>query len=185
MKELDDLERSMRDSVKAPSATASMDPGVMAKVEAAQRAQIQRLRDYAKSHPDDALVKASQHLLPQADAPTWNAIGGMALTSFIWWSTSGAIGFPNRGGFGFSGKGGPNWAATSFTAPLIGGKFTVDPLNIAGSPQCNFYIGEGGFGTGVLVMNFWGMDGTPWGTVGGPVSGIGGGGITGILQLTW
>jgi hypothetical protein len=163
MKELDDFLRTTLDSYsKAPIAAASMDAGLVSKVDAAQRAQIERLRDYAKAHPDNALVKANQHLLPQLDDQTWTAAGNASMTSFIWWALGGVIGFPGTPfSFTFSGKGGPNWAAATFTA-VMGGKFTVSPGQIANSPSCNFNLAEGGLGIASgIVMNLWGTDGTP------------------------
>ena len=47
-------------------------------------------------------------------------------------------------------------------------------------------LSEGGLGIASgIVMNFWGTDGMPWGTVGGVSPGIGGANISGTLQLVW
>ena len=79
MKELDDFVHQHLDESKFPPLIASVEKaglgnaGPESLAEAAQRAQIERMRAYARAHLNDPLVKANQNLLPQAGAESWTA----------------------------------------------------------------------------------------------------------------
>jgi hypothetical protein len=192
MKELDDFLRQQTDLSNMKASIASAEKAapkdLQSQVDAAHRAQMERLRDYAKAHPNDPLVKANQHLLPAADGPKTPVIGNCAMTSFIWWALGGRLTFfqePSQPSFSLHGRGGPNWAAATFSAPAIGGNFLVSPYEVKNSSQCNFSLFEGGIGMAALVIQLWSTSGTFWATVGGPAPGIGAASVSGTLQITW
>lgn len=209
MKELDDFLRQQLDPSKFPALIASAEKPapknaeLQSQVDAAHRAQIQRIRDYAKANPGNPLVKANQHLLPEASGESWVATGNADMTSFYWWALGGGIAFPGLIplAFLFGGKG-SSWKAWTTFVSVIGGSFVVDPRKIVSSSEfrlekdpvigwvkkgpCNFALSEGGVGpAGGISMTFWSTSGMFWGTLGGYAPGIGGCDISGQLELLW
>src|SRR5258706_1927115 len=144
---------------------ATQDAQHAAAAQAELHAEIKRITDYAKAHPDDEFVDANKKLISQGvGAETWTGVGNVSMTSFAWWTVGGGIAFPGLAplAFLFGAKGGPNWAATSFTS-VVGGSFVVNPKDIANSSEfhlekigigwvrkgpCNFTLAQGGVGVG-------------------------------------
>lgn len=208
MKELDDFVHQHLDELKFPPLIASVEKaglgnaGPESLAEAAQRAQIERMREYARAHLNDPLVKANQNLLPQAGAESWTAGGNCDFTSFIWWAIGGGIAFPGLLplAFLFGGKG-KDWAAWATFVSVLAGSFVVDPKKIVGSPEfklektpigwvkkgpARFSLTMAGAGpAGGISMSFSSITGTYWGLLTGYAPGIGYVGINGECELVW
>jgi hypothetical protein len=206
MQELDDfvakrLDPTNFDGLLASAKTAAAEPNLQAHVEAAQ-AQVAQLTDYAKANASSPLVSASKDLLGEAGGESWIAIGNAEFTSFYWWAFGGGVSFSSELplSFLFGGKGSSWGAWSTFSAPLVGGSFILDPKVIVSQPEfkleqsgigwvkkgpCNFALGQGGAGAGDANIQFWGIDGKYWGSVNGPTGGIGGVSISGELELVW
>jgi hypothetical protein len=207
MKELDDFLQQQLDpsNFKTLTATApQQDPKLEAEVQAAIQAEIGRIRDFAKAHPDHEFAKANQHVLEEAAvaAETWTGVGSVNMSGFIWWAVGGGLAFPSLAPLGFllGAKGGPNWAVGAFTA-VIGGSFILDPKKIANSSEfklektpigwvkkgpCNFNLSGGGIGpAGGVSMNFYSTSGVYWGAFGGYAPSFGGASVSGQAELVW
>jgi hypothetical protein len=204
MKESDDFLRQRLDpsNFEAMTATdAQMDSKLESEVQAAMQAEIGRIREFAKAHPDHEFAKANQHVL-EAPAETWTGIGNVDMSGFIWWAVGGGLAFPSLAplGFLFGAKGGPDWSVGVFAA-VIGGSFILDPKKIANSPEfklektpigwvkkgpCNFNLSGGGLGpAGGVSMNFYSSTGVYWGAFGGYAPAFGGGSVSGQAELVW
>jgi hypothetical protein len=180
------------------------DPKIESAIDAAQRAEFERIRNYAKGHPGDDFVQANQGLLQQEGlkVETWTAAGNASMTSFVWWALGGGVAFPGQIplAFLFGAKGGPAWALSTFTS-VIAGSFVVDPKKIVNSDEfrlektpigwvkkgpCNFQLSEGGVGpAGGITISFYSSTGTYWGVLTGIAPGIGGASVSGEAELVW
>jgi hypothetical protein len=140
-----ELLSSGRDTFEA----APTDPRLHAAVDAALRADVQRIRDYAAVNPDDEFVKANEHLLlkerpsirrfqsaasvqaavASSALETWTCGGSANMSGFVWWALGGTVMFAPPLGFLFGASGGPDWALSTFTSG-IAGSFVVDPQKI-------------------------------------------------------
>lgn len=208
MKELDDFVHQHLDQSNFPPLIADVGKaalkhaGLESTIDTAQRAQIERMRAYARVHPNDPLVKANLDLLPDANAESWTAGGNCDFTSFIWWAIGGGIAFPGLIplGFLFGGKG-KDWAAWATFVSVVAGSFVVDPKKIALSPEfklektpigwvrkgpARFSLTMAGAGpAGGISMSFSSIDGTYWGLLTGYAPAIGYVGINGECKLVW
>jgi hypothetical protein len=206
MKELDDFLSQQLDpsNFEALTATAqSQDPQIEAMVQATIQAEIGRIRDFAKAHPDHEFTKANEHVLgEEVAAETWAAVGNASLSGFIWWAVGGGLAVPSQAplGFLFGAKGGPSWAVGGFTS-VIGGNFILDPKRIANSKEfklektpigwvkkgpANFNLSGGGIGpAGGVSMNWYSSSGVYWGAFGGYAPSFGGGSVSGQAELVW
>lgn len=177
------------------------DPALAAEINAALRAEVKRIQEFALANPDTEFAKANQGLLlgaakAEAETESWVAGGSVNLTSFVWWAVGGTVMFKPPLAFMFGGKGGPAWAMSSFTSAILG-SFVVDPNRIRTEQmrwderdkvykgKCKFQLGQLGLGAGAVRISFYSLNGTYWGMLGGIAGGIGGVGITGELDLVW
>jgi|SRR5271156_2504046 len=193
---------------------APKDPKLESEVQAALRAEVERIGSFCAANPSDQFAKVNQHLLQEvgagrggaasltsaaatADIETWKGIGSVNLTSFAWWAVGGTINFAPPYGLLFGGKGGPDWAASTFTSATLG-SFVVDPAIIVKQMRqeetgigtvykgrCKFQLGQLGAGAGAVRISFYALDGTYWGLFGGISGGLGGASISGELDLVW
>jgi len=220
MQQIDDYLAEQMDvsTLKAKLASAReaapKDPELESEVQAALRTEVERIRDFATANPGDQFAKANQHLLQEVgagrvnataavsalatdDIETWKGIGSVNLTSFAWWAVGGSINFAPPYGLLFGGKGGPDWAASTFTSALLG-SFVVEPETIIKQMRreetgigtvykgrCKFQLGQLGAGAGAVRISFYALDGTYWGLFGGISGGLGGASISGELDLVW
>ena len=179
---------------------APKDAKLEAEVNAAVRAEIKKIQEFAQANPGAEFAKANQHLLsrggPGAESTTetWLCGGSVNLTSFAWWALGGTVMFKPPLAFMFGAKGGPDWAASTFTSG-IAGSFVVDPDKIrtqemrwdgsAYKGRCKFQLGQLGAGAGAVRISFYSPSGTYWGLLGGISGGLGGASISGDCDLLW
>jgi hypothetical protein len=172
--------------------------------EAAIRAQIDQIRQYAKLNPDGELVQANRHLLGQTAAAveSWTAgPGSFSISSFYKWAVGGGVPFLGQVplGFLFGGTGG-SWKAWATGTQVILGSFVQDPNTICLSKDfrteksgigfvrkgiCNFTASGGGAGVSGITISFYSTGGTFWGTLTGTGALVGGFSIEGQLELVW
>jgi hypothetical protein len=173
--------------------------------EAAVRAQIDQLREYAKHNPDGELVHANRSLLAPAAAAaveSWTAgPGSFSISSFYGWAVGGGVPFLGLAplGFLFGGKG-SSWKAWATGTQVILGSFVVDPNAVCLSKDfrteksgigfvrkgvCNFTASGGGAGVSGITISFYSTGGTFWGTLTGSGALVGGFSIEGQLELVW
>jgi hypothetical protein len=208
-KQLETLDLSTMDvstfQAKVAAARSAMDaapkdPKLEAQVDAAVRAEIERIRDFSLANPNAAFAQANQHLSLGGTAAavsateTWLCGGSVNMSSFVWWALGGTVMFKPPLAFMFGGKGGPDWAASTFTSG-IAGSFVVDPEKIrtqemrwdgsAYKGTCKFQLGQLGAGAGAVRISFYSLKGTYWGLLGGVSGGIGGASISGDCDLLW
>jgi hypothetical protein len=148
---LDQLDPSAVQELLATARTATeaapKDPRLEAEVDAALRADVQRIRDYAQVNPDDEFTQANEHLLPKtgralaarpaaihaavaaAATETWKCGGSANLSGFVWWALGGTVMFAPPLAFMFGATGGPDLALSAFTSGILG-SFVVDPAII-------------------------------------------------------
>ena len=171
--------------------------------DAAVRAQIDQLKEYAKSNPNGKFAQANRDLLQQgAAAETWTAgPGSFSVASVIDWAIGGGVPFLGQAplSFLFGGKGWSFKAWATGTA-VIGGSFVVDPNTVCLSNEfqtedskigvvrkgpCNFTASGGGVGVSGMTISFYSTGGTYWGTLGGSGAIVGGFSVQGQLELVW
>jgi hypothetical protein len=169
--------------------------------EAAVRAQIDQIKEYAKSDPDGPLVQANRDLL-QGAAETWTAgPGNFSITSTYKWAIGGGVPFLGLAPLSFLfGGTGQSWKAWATGATVIVGSFVVDPNKVCLSKEfhtedspigkvrkglCNFTASGGGVGVSGITISFYSTSGAFWGTLGGSGAIIGGFSVEGQLELVW
>src|SRR5437588_30921 len=84
---------------------APKDPKLEAEVDAAIRAEIKKIKEFAQANPGTEFAQANQHLLPRGGhhpaamaaaketTETWVCGGSVNLTSFAWWALGGTVMF--------------------------------------------------------------------------------------------
>ena len=174
--------------------------------EAAVRAQIEQLREYARHHPDGPLVAPNKHLLVDqrtAAVESWVAgPGNLSISSFYKWAIGGGVPFLGQAplAFLFGGTGG-SWKAWATGTQVIVGSFVVDPNKVCLSNEfhdatqpgigrvrkgpCNFTASGGGAGISGSTISFYSTKGAYWGTLSGSGAIVGGFSIEGQLDLVW
>jgi len=116
---------------------AARDHKLKSAADAAFTAEIGRIKDYAKAHPDDDFTRANTDLVSRGvPATSWTAVGNVSFTSAMWWAIGGGLAFPEDLplAFLFGGKG-FGWGAWATFTSIVGGQFLVDPQVIAGYPE--------------------------------------------------
>lgn len=199
------------EQAKIEADRTAADAELREQVQTALHEEIAKIRSFSEENPDSDLAKANQHLLgtkpavqhlltaqAPAAAETWIGGGSVNLTSFVWWALGVTVMFKPPLGFMMGAKGGPDWAASTFTSG-VAGSFVVDPQKIRDSMRaedagalgtvykgsCNFQLGQLGAGAGAVRISFYGLDGTYWGLMGGVSAGLGGASISGQGDLVW
>jgi hypothetical protein len=171
--------------------------------EAAFRAQIDQIKEYAKTNPDSELAHSNRDLLGQgAPIETWTAgPGNFSISSAYGWALGGGVIFPGQSplSFLFGGKG-KSWKAWATGTCVILGSFVKDPNTICLSNEfhtedsgigkvrkglCNFTANGGGAGLSEVNISFYSTSGTFWGTLSGTGALIGGFSLEGQLELVW
>jgi len=192
-------------SARSVIEAAQKDANLESAVDAALRAEIERIQDFAEANPDAEITKANQHLLGggnmsfgAGETETWKCGGSVNMSSFGWWAVGGTVMFAPPLAFMFGGKGGPDWAASTFTSGILG-SFVVDPQTIRDKEmrpegsgvgtvykgRCKFQLGQLGAGAGAVRISFYSLSGTYWGLLGGVSGGLGGASVSGELDLVW
>jgi hypothetical protein len=171
--------------------------------EAALRAQIDQIKEYAKTNPDGELVEANRDLLDQATPiETWTAgPGNFSISSAYGWALGGGIIFPGQAplSFLFGGKG-KSWKAWATGTCVTGGSFVKDPNTICLSNEfhtedsgigkvrkglCNFTSSGGGAGVSGVNITFFSTSGALWGSLSGSGALVGYFSLEGQLELVW
>ena len=170
--------------------------------EAALRAQINQIRDYAKSGADADFVQANRHLLAEGAAPEkWTAGGNISFAGSYAWSLGGGVAFPGDIPLAFLyGATGKSWKAWGGGTIVIMGSFVVDPEKIVHSSEfhtedspigrirkgpCNFTISVSVLEISVITISFFSTSGVFWGTLNGTGAFGGGFSVEGQADLVW
>ena len=171
--------------------------------ETAFRAQIDQIKEYAKTNADGELVHANRDLLEQgASVETWTAgPGDLSIASAYGWALGGGVPFLGQAplSFLFGGKG-ESWKAWATGTAVTLGSFVQDPNKICLSKEfhtedspigkvrkglCNFTSSGGGAGISEVNISFYSTSGTFWGTLSGTGALVGYYSIEGQLELVW
>jgi len=156
----------------------------MQNIEDLAAANLQRHLEIIRSAPKDSIIyRANQHLLDDSGS-TWAGAGLLEFGGLYWWGAScellltdfstGAKGVQ----FSASGHGA---TAGGFECEVVGA-FVVDPSTIGGS--CNFVLGVGAIGEGVISLTLLSTQGVLYGNFTGNASGVGFADVSGSGSLS-
>jgi hypothetical protein len=193
------------ESARKSAEATPKDSKLESQVQAALRAEIKRIQDYAEANPDDELAKANQHLRLKGGAiradvaeKSWLCGGTVNLAGGAWWVLGGSVMFPPPYGFLFGSKGGPDLVLGGFESSIVG-SFVTDPAIIIKDMRAEdvpvigrVYKGRGRFQLGALTgaagavrISFYSLTGTYWGMLGGVAVGVAGVSLTDECDLVW